>query len=225
MRLAPFRMVIFDCDGVLIDSEPISQRLLALEAEALGCPMSEDEHRAIVGLSWSALKPWFEAKLARTLPADWAQTMQARLIPWLAAEATPVKHAREVVAAVRRMGFAYRVASNSSHEEMQQKFTTTGLMPLVQGRLHSARDVKRGKPAPDVFLAAAAAEAMAPADCLVIEDSVPGVAAGLAAGMQVIAYAPPEGPVLRHDRAPHRTVQSLADLLPVFRVFAPEPVR
>jgi HAD superfamily hydrolase (TIGR01509 family) len=225
MRLARFRMVIFDCDGVLVDSEPISQRFLAAEAAAMGCPLSEAEHLSIVGLTWSALKPWFEGRIGRALPADWARTMQGRLIPLLAAEATPVSHAREVVAAARAMGFAYRIASNSSHEEMQQKFMTTGLMPLVEGRLHSARDVARGKPAPDVYLAAAAAEGVAPDHCLVIEDSVPGVAAGLAAGMQVIAYAPPEGPVLRHERAPHGVVRSLAELVPIFRDHAAETVR
>jgi HAD superfamily hydrolase (TIGR01509 family) len=218
-------MVIFDCDGVLIDSEPISQRLLAAEAAALGWEMSGAEIHAVTGLTWSALKPWFEARLGRGLPEDWARTMQTRLIPMLAREATAVPYAREVLEEARRLGVPYRVASNSSHEEMEQKFTATGLMPLVRGRLHSARDVAQGKPAPDLFLAAAAAEGVPAEECLVVEDSAPGVAGAIAAGMRVIAYMPPGAPAVLHDRAPHATIGSLRELLPVLADRAVELAR
>jgi len=94
--------------------------------------------------------------------------------------------AREAVEDVVAAGLPYRVASNSSHDEMTVKFARTGLTALMAGRMHSARDVGVGKPAPDVFLAAALAEGVDPADCLVIEDSVLGVRAAVAAGMPVL---------------------------------------
>ncbi len=217
MILKPVRLVIFDCDGVLIDSEPLSQALVVEEAASFGWHMSEAELHGLTGLTWSALKPVFEARLGLQLPADWATDMQTRLIPRLQAGVCAIPGARDILLAAQALGLPYRIASNSSHQEMQQKFTVTGLLPLVQGRVHSARDVARGKPAPDVFLAAAAAEGVAPEACLVVEDSVPGIAAAHAAGMQVIAYAPRSFDGAAHAVQPTAVVRSLAELVPVFR--------
>jgi beta-phosphoglucomutase-like phosphatase (HAD superfamily) len=112
------------------------------------------------------------------------------------------------------MGLPFRIASNSSHEEMAQKFALNGMSELTAGRVHSARDVARGKPAPDLFLAAAAAEGADPAACLVVEDSVPGMTAARAAGMGVVAMAP-EG--LPHGMAfqPDHVVTRLDELPPL----------
>jgi HAD superfamily hydrolase (TIGR01509 family) len=123
--------------------------------------------------------------------------------------------AREVLEAVAALGLPYRVASNSSHEEMAQKFGATGLVPLVEGRMHSARDVAFGKPAPDLFLAAAAAGGVRPENCLVVEDSVPGMTAARAAGMRVVAYAP-EGLPAGFPIQPDMTVRSLLELPAIF---------
>jgi HAD superfamily hydrolase (TIGR01509 family) len=210
------RLAIFDCDGVLIDSEPLSQKMLADEAASYGWAMTEAEMRGLTGLNWSALKPIFEARLDRVLPADWPATMQSRLIPLLAENARAMPGAKELLRATAALGLPYRVASNSSHQEMDQKFAVTGLLPLVRGRVHSARDVARSKPAPDVFLAAAAAECVSPEECIVVEDSVPGIAAAHAAGMRVIAYAPHGFVDAEGIRAPHGVVRSLADLPPLF---------
>jgi HAD superfamily hydrolase (TIGR01509 family) len=211
----PLRLVIFDCDGVLIDSEPLSRRVIAEEAAALGWAFSEDDAKAYTGLPWSDLRPIFAAATGRSLPEDWALVMQRRVIAAMAEGLHPVPGAAEVLDATRALGLTLRVASNSSHEEMAAKFATTGLASRVQGLLHSARDVARGKPAPDVFLAAAAAARVEPAACLVVEDSRPGIAAARAAGMACVAYAPEGLPPDLAGTVP--SVAGLASLIPVFR--------
>ena len=210
------RLVIFDCDGVLIDSEPVSRALLAEEAQSLGWALTEAGAHRFTGLTWSALKPVFEAETGRTLPAAWPATVQEKLIERMRAGVPAMQGARAALETTASMGLPYRIASNSSHQEMAEKFTSTGLAELVAGRVHSARDVARGKPAPDLFLAACRAEGVPPADCVVVEDSAPGIAAAHAAGMQVVAFAPaglPPGLAA----APHHVVRSLDQLPALFR--------
>jgi HAD superfamily hydrolase (TIGR01509 family) len=190
MTRLPLQLVIFDCDGVLVDSEPASRRVLAAEAARRGWHLTEDAARRWTGLRWSDLQPMFEQECGCKLPADWPLCMQTRLIAAMEGNVTAIPGAAAALRATATLGIPYRIASNSSHEEMQAKFAATGLAPLVAGRVHSARDVGRGKPAPDLFLAAATAERASPAACLVIEDSRPGVTAALAAGMTCLAYLP-----------------------------------
>jgi HAD superfamily hydrolase (TIGR01509 family) len=209
------RLVIFDCDGVLIDSEPVSQRLVRDEAATMGWAMTASEIHGVTGHSWSTLKPVFEARTGRTLPPGWPRMMQDRVIAAMRDGVAPVPGARKLLAATAALGLAYRIASNSSHEEMAQKFGVTGLLPLVKGRMHSARDVPLGKPAPDLFLAAAAAGGVHPKECLVVEDSVPGITAAQAAGMAVVAYAP-EGLPSGLPAPPDLVVRSLLELPAIF---------
>ncbi len=211
--MALVRLVIFDCDGVLIDSEPVSRRLLAEEAHALGWPMEEAYAHRFTGLTWSAIQPVFEATLGRALPADWPVTLQDRLIRRMASGVPAMAGARSVLEAVAALGLPYRIASNSSHAEMAQKFGGNGLSALVAGRVHSARDVAAGKPAPDLFLAAAAAEGVSPSACLVVEDSGPGMQAAQAAGMRVVAFAPDGLPP--SAAPPHHVIRRLAELPPL----------
>lgn len=207
------RLVIFDCDGVLVDSEPASRAAIAAEAEALGCTITPAESHGFTGLRWSDLKPVFEARAGRALPADWPDRMQARLIAVLDGHLRPVPGAREAILDVRRAGLPYRVASNSSHEEMAVKFALAGLAYLVSGLACSARDVGVGKPAPDLFLHAAALAGVAPRDCLVIEDSRPGAVAARAAGMRCLGYAP-DGDVFGLADQGAVIIRSLAELSP-----------
>lgn len=184
--MRPVELVIFDCDGVLVDSEGPSNRVVAEEITKLGWPMTEAESTALfVGHRLSDIPPVVEARLGRPVPEGWVETLRQGLIAVFDTVQT-VPGAEEALRAVAAMGVPFRVASNSSHQEMRVKFENTGLAPLIQGRQHSAQDVARGKPAPDVFLAAAAAEGVDPAACLVLEDSVPGVRAAMAAGMRVV---------------------------------------
>jgi HAD superfamily hydrolase (TIGR01509 family) len=185
------RLLIFDCDGVLIDSEPVVNRLVAAELTQLGWPMTAEESCArFLGLDLPAMVPLIEAGLGYRLPSSWMDTMTGRIADVLRVEAPMIPGAREALAAVSALGLGWRVASNSSHEEMEAKFGANGLLATVAGRLHSFTDVAQGKPAPDLFLAAAAAEGVPPSACLVIEDSVPGVRGAVAAGMRCLGYAP-----------------------------------
>ncbi len=186
----PLRLVIFDCDGVLIDSEPVVNRVVAEELTHLGWPMTPEEScTRFLGFDLKAMVPLIEAALGRALPVAWQSVMQAWIVAALQADAPMVPGAREALEAVTALGLPWRVASNSSHEEMLAKFGRSGLLEAVVGRLHSFTDVARGKPAPDLFLAAAAAEGVLPGECLVIEDSVPGVIGAVAAGMACLGLA------------------------------------
>jgi HAD superfamily hydrolase (TIGR01509 family) len=183
-------LVIFDCDGVLVDSEPASHLVVMLEAARIGWALEPAEAAGFVGLRWSDLQTLFQARTDEDLGPGWPDRMQAALLAVLDGHLRPVPGAEALIRSVAAMGLPYRIASNSSHEEMAEKFRLAGLTELVAGRVFSARDVGVGKPAPDLFLAAAASASVPPAACVVIEDSRPGVLAARAAGMACIAYVP-----------------------------------
>lgn len=211
------RLVIFDCDGVLVDSEGVAARVTAREVGLLGWAISPDEAMAhFMGLRLSDMPALVEAQTGRAVPPGWVGHLRDQMIDAFSNEVEPMQGAAEVLRATAALGLPYRVASNSSHEEMVVKFARTGLAGLVEGRVHSARDVAAGKPAPDVFLAAAAAEGIAPQACLVVEDSLPGIRGALAAGMTCIGLDPRgPGDVLRAAGA--HPVRALSDLPPLFR--------
>jgi HAD superfamily hydrolase (TIGR01509 family) len=191
-RGRPPRLVIFDCDGVLIDSESLSNRVLAQMLTEDGWPMTEEESdRRFIGLSFYDVQPIAEAHLGRSLGIDWLDRIVARVTEVMSRDAVPVPGAREALEAVTALALPWRIASNSSHTEIAAKFGRCGWADLVDGLVHSAVDAiavgGAGKPAPDVFLAAAAAAGVAPEHCLVVEDSVAGATAARAAGMDCLA--------------------------------------
>jgi HAD superfamily hydrolase (TIGR01509 family) len=215
-RTAPLRLVIFDCDGVLVDSEPVANRVVAADLTAIGWPMTPAEaDRLFLGMTLTDMQPVIEARLGRALPQAWKPALMARMVEALSLEATAIPGAVDALHAVSALGLAWRVASNSSHQEMAAKFTRIGIAELVRGRVHSHRDVGRGKPAPDLFLATAAAEPAHPAECLVIEDSIPGARAAAAAGMQCLAYVSHgDGTAMRAEGAvPFGSMRDLPGLL------------
>jgi HAD superfamily hydrolase (TIGR01509 family) len=215
-RRTPLRLVIFDCDGVLVDSEPVANRVVAQELTALGWPMTPQEADGhFLGLTFTDMQPLIETRLGRPLAEHWKQSLVQKVIDAMAAEVGPIDGAVAALHATSALGLPWRVASNSSHEEMAVKFARLGITALVAGRIHSHRDVARGKPAPDLFLAAAAAEAVAPEHCVVIEDSVPGATAARAAGMDCLGYAPHhDGTRLRAVGAvPFRSMHDLPAIL------------
>lgn len=182
------RLVIFDCDGVLVDSEPISNLILAEDLSARGWKITAEEaERLFLGTTLAAIQPRAEAHLGHALPGDWRELIRNRIVEAMAREAVAVPGAIEALQGVSAQGLAWRVASNSSHAELRAKFGRLGLARLVAGRVHSHHDVPRPKPAPDLFLAAAAAEGVTQAQCLVIEDSVAGATAARDAGMDCLA--------------------------------------
>ncbi len=186
-RRAPLRLVIFDCDGVIVDSEPISNRILAEDFSARGWPVSPDEaEHLFIGTTLASIQPRAEAALGHALPENWRELIRARIVDAMLHEAVPVPGALAALQGVSALGLPWRVASNSSHEELRAKFARLDLTSVVAGRVHSHRDVARPKPAPDLFLAAAAAEGVAPAECLVVEDSVAGATAARDAHMDCL---------------------------------------
>ena len=217
MTPLPLRLVIWDCDGVLVDSEGPAARVCAAEVSRLGWSITAaDSMRLFVGCDLPGILPIIEAQLGRPVPPGWVDGLRRRLIEAMAGEVEPMPGAAETLRATAALGLPYRVASNSSHQEMAVKFARTGLAPLVEGRLHSSEDVPRGKPAPDVYLAAAAAAGVPPDACIVVEDSLPGVAAARSAGMTVLGLDPHgDGAALRAAGARH--IRALSDCPALFR--------
>lgn len=186
----PIDLVIFDCDGVLVDSEPIANRLLAEALSEVGLPTTyEQARRDYVGLSMASCVQLFEEKLGHTLPEDWVETLQKRTFERLAREVKPVVGVENLVRRVRDRGIQSCVASSGHMTKISLTLTATGLISLFEGRIFSASMVKRGKPNPDLFLFAADQMAADPSRTFVIEDSVPGVKAAVSAGMKAFGYA------------------------------------
>ena len=181
------RLVIFDCDGVLVDSEPIAIRIDVDMFAELGLTVSEEEViERFVGRSPEVMGRAVAEQLGHPPPAGWMQRGEERLRRAFAAELGPVDGIRD---ALERIDIPVCVASSSGHESLRFKLELTGLYERFAGRIFSASEVANGKPAPDLFLHAAARMGAAPGDCVVVEDSRYGVQEGRAAGMEVLAYA------------------------------------
>ncbi len=192
-RAAPVRLVIFDCDGVIVDSEWLSNGVLARDMTARGWALSNEEaQRLFLGRSLEVIRAIMESHLAAPLPADWDRFIVERIVAEMASGAVAIPGAVEALHGVTALGLPWRIASNSSHEEMRAKFGRLDVAELgaalVAGRVHSRQDVALPKPAPDLFLHAAAAEGVKPEQCVVIEDSVAGASAAVAAGMDCLGF-------------------------------------
>ena len=187
-RVSPdLPLVIFDCDGVLIDSDRISLRVQAEHLTAIGLPTTYDDCvRDFLGIGMSSSLELIEERLGQPIPADWLSQLSEAVQDALAAELEPVAGIMEALAAIpHRMC----VASSTGHEQIEFRLRHTGLYEQFAGHIYSGEDVEHGKPAPDLFLAAAASEQADPARCVVVEDSPAGVQAAGAARMPVLAYA------------------------------------
>jgi HAD superfamily hydrolase (TIGR01509 family) len=180
-------LVIFDCDGVLVDSEPIAIRIDVEMFAEVGMAVSEQEViDRFVGRSPEVLVQAVEDQLGRPPPDAWVERGERRLGRALEAELQPVAGIREALA---RINLPVCVASSSPPPRLRFKLELTGLYERFAGRIFSAAEVANGKPAPDLFLHAARQMGVDPAACVVVEDSRYGVQAARAAGMDVLAYA------------------------------------
>jgi HAD superfamily hydrolase (TIGR01509 family) len=178
--------VIFDCDGVLVDSEPISLRLLLETLAAAGLPLDpEDAHARFLGRSLASTREILARDFGLDLSDAALAAMRHRLYAAFRAELTPIPHIAETLA---RLPCGFCVASSSQPERIELSLSVTGLWPRFAGRAFSATMVKRGKPAPDLFLYAAKTLGYAPPACLVVEDSPAGITAAKAAKMRVVAF-------------------------------------
>ena len=201
----PPSLLIFDCDGVLVDSEPLAAQAFA---EALG----------EIGLPWTAseVESRFRGRSLRdclslverergALPAGFLETLNQLTFAKFRSGIQPIAGVRLAVEAVRKAGIPYCVASSGSHEKMRLTLGLTGLLPFFEGRLYSATEVEQGKPAPDLFLFAARQMGVKIGESVVVEDSLPGVQAGVSAGARVLGYCPP--PALTRSAAKERSIE------------------
>ena len=183
-------LVIFDCDGVLVDSEPLANASFSRALAAQGLDWSvEETMRRLMGLSLKSAFEICEAEIGRRLPDDFLEKMQA--VTWQSfrdAPLKPIAGVKEAILALQQAGLDTCVASSGSPEKMRFTLGLTGLWDLFEGRIYSASKVPRGKPFPDLFLHAALDMNVQPFDCVVVEDSVPGVQAARSAGMRAFAY-------------------------------------
>jgi HAD superfamily hydrolase (TIGR01509 family) len=189
LRSASSQLVIFDCDGVLVDSEPIAARLTAQAVSELGWQMSPEMAKAeFLGDTFTNIIRRVEQHIGHPVPAEWPAKSQANLLRALERELTPVAGVRSAIEALRAAGVQLAVGSQGSHEKMQLTLAVTGLLPFFEGRIFSASQVAHPKPAPDLFLLAAQTLGVPPSQTVVVEDSTRGVKAALAAGMRVLGY-------------------------------------
>ena len=184
-----FDMVLFDCDGVLVDSEPLSNRVIVENLAGYGLTLTVDQ--SIEYFVGGTMKGVMEQ--ARTmgadLPDDWLDEIYSAMFVRLAAEVEMIPGVDAVLDALDRAGVAYAVGSNGPQKKMAITLGRTGLLKRFEGRLFSGHDVPAPKPAPDVYLAAAKAAGITPDRCAVVEDSVSGAKAGKAAGMTTLGFA------------------------------------
>jgi HAD superfamily hydrolase (TIGR01509 family) len=183
----PLELVIFDCDGVLVDSERISVRIDAVVLAELGWPLTEAEVvERFMGRTEEYMLSEIEAQLGRALGDDWDSRFRHLYREAFEAELGPVDG---VVEALDRIAATTCVASSGSHEKIRYSLGLAGLYERFEGRIFSASEVANGKPAPDLFLHAAERMGVEPAACAVVEDSRYGVEAARAAGMRAFGYA------------------------------------
>jgi HAD superfamily hydrolase (TIGR01509 family) len=185
-----YDLIIFDNDGVLVDSEPLSNTILAAYLTELGHPTSYEESvRDYMGAAVHRVHDLVRERTGEDLPADFDATLHARVFAAFERELQPVEGVAEVLGRLTADGVPYCVASSGSHERIRVGHRRTGLDKWFDDSIiFSAQDVGRGKPAPDLFLHAADRMGVAPVRCAVVEDSPLGLAAAAAAGMDAYAF-------------------------------------
>lgn len=179
-------LVILDCDGVLVDSEPITNRILAEDMTRHGLPLSTEG--AIDLFVGGSIKSAFDQArtLGAALPDNWVEDFYDRMIEALGREVVAIEGAHALLDRLDTEGIPYCVASNGPMQKMDVTLTRTAIWPRVEGRIFSAHDVGIAKPDPGLFLHAAKALETSPDRVVVIEDSVSGVRAAQAAGMRCL---------------------------------------
>ncbi len=192
MSLSKFDAVLFDCDGVLVDSEPITNGVLRDMLEELGWYLTPDEcMRQFVGKAVRDERALIEARTGKPLTEEWMVLFRERRNAGLVANVTAIRGALEAVARIHALfGGRIACASGADRFKVELQMQKCGLMPYFNGRIFSGHETPRSKPFPDVYLAAAAALGADPKRCAVVEDTVTGVMAGVAAGANVFGYSP-----------------------------------
>jgi beta-phosphoglucomutase-like phosphatase (HAD superfamily) len=183
------RLVIFDCDGILVDTERMANVSLAKMVTELGFPITGPEcQQRFMGRTLENVKDLVEDLTGHSLPDDWPDQVRKRDLEVFKAGVPAIHGVSGVLDDLDRRQVPYCVGSSGKYAKMRTTLGSSGLLPRLDGKLYSAEDCEHGKPAPDVFLLAARSMGFTPETCVVIEDSLPGVRAARAAGMGVFAY-------------------------------------
>lgn len=206
-----FEAVLFDCDGVLVDSEPITNQVLREMLAELGWQLTQDEcMRHFVGKSLKEELDIIAAQSGRVVDGAWLSAFQLRRNAALMEQLTPIPNIHDAVHRIHVHHHArIACASGADRFKVEMQLRKVGLMDYFEGRIFSGYETPRSKPFPDVYLAAASALQVDPRRCAVVEDTVTGVTAGVAAGAIVFAYLPHgDGAALREAGA----VEVFADM-------------
>jgi HAD superfamily hydrolase (TIGR01509 family) len=188
-------LVIFDCDGVLIDSEPIANRVLAGFITRAGIPLSVEACQDLfLGRTMTYVWEWLARTLGHPLPPEWIEAFDLEHDDVMRLELRPVQGVLEVVDELMARGIPTCVASQGRAERVRRALAYAGFAGRFEDLLFTADLVSKPKPAPDLFLHAARQLGFAPGDTVVIEDTVVGVTAAVAAGMRVLGYAERSAP-------------------------------
>ncbi len=213
-----FDAILFDCDGVLVDSETITNTVLCTMLNESGWAISAEEcMRTFIGRTVRSETARIEANTGKLLTDEWMAAFYARRNDRLRAELVAIEGALASVQAVHaQLDGRIAVASGADRFKVEMQLAQVGMAPYFTGRVFSGHETPRSKPFPDVYLAAAAALGVAPERCLVIEDSVPGIQAGLAAGATVWGYCPDPvlfaTPQMLQDAGVARIMRSMSEL-------------
>lgn len=189
-----FEAVLFDCDGVLVDSEPITNGVLREMLQEQGWTLTPAEcMRLFIGKAVKDERALIESRTGRPLTEEWLAQFRHRRNHMLERHLVAVEGSAQAVAAIHAAcGGRIACASGADRIKVELQLAKCGLMRWFEGRIFSGHELPRSKPAPDVYLAAAAALGVDPRRCAVVEDTVTGATAGMAAGATVFGYSPPE---------------------------------
>jgi HAD superfamily hydrolase (TIGR01509 family) len=216
------KTIIFDCDGTLVDSEVLSNEVLVEAVAEHGLVLSVDEAiLAFRGGKMADCVAHLEARLGRQLPRQFVPELRSRTADAFRTRLRPVAGAVELTQSLSARSHPICVASSGPMEKIELSLSLTGLLRFFEGRIFSSYDVGAWKPDPGLFLHAARAMGAAPRDCAIVEDSLLGIRAGLAAGMAVFAFQP-------HDVDPGipadvTVLKELLDLRGLLAVGAAQP--
>jgi HAD superfamily hydrolase (TIGR01509 family) len=185
-----FDAILFDCDGTLIDSEPICNQVLSELITEAGIPMTPDEcMHAFIGTNLTFIHQWMREQKGVVLSADFNDRCRAMVRERCVTDLKEMPGAKAVLEQLTGTSLKRAVVSNSGPEYLRYTLGLTGLLPLLEPHVYSAHQVARPKPAPDIYLFAATSLGVSPGRCLVVEDTWAGVTAAAGAGARVAALA------------------------------------
>ncbi len=188
--MSPIKAVIFDLDGCLVDSEPLSLEAIASEMRALGLKdaTAEEIGDKFLGVAMPVIADYVSGRLGAPVSGDFASRVETQLLATYETELRQIPGAAELLGSLKTQGHGMAIATGGSLERMTTTLNLSGLEGWFEGTATSAAEVRQGKPAPDIFLLALERLKMSPSECVVLEDSPHGVKGALAAGIPALGF-------------------------------------